>query len=48
MYRHSEGGLQLPQHIGGVLHNFAVEIHGDNLLLNGAYHPDIAVKHSHA
>jgi len=29
MYGHGVGGLQLPQHIGGVLHHPPVEVHSD-------------------
>ena len=43
-----KGGLQLPQHIGGILHDLAVEIHGDLLLVDGTDHTHVAVEHPHA
>ena len=48
MYRHGEGGLQLPQHVRGILHHLAVKVHGDDLLLDGADHSDVPVEHPHA
>ena len=48
VYRDGEGGLQLPQHIRGVLHQLAVKVHQDDLLVHRADHPDVPVEHPHA
>ena len=43
-----EGGLQLPQHVRGILHDLAVEVHHHALLVHRLDDPDVPVEHPHA
>ena len=48
VYSDGEGGLQFPQHVRGVLHDLAVEVHHHALLVHRTDNADVPIEHPHA